>query len=231
MLHRDNRALSAWQVSPKTGLKLREVAAIDRVGLGSHCTCLRQTPPPLIHASHPGRSGDPVIPGTKCADGTVMEYEGDGGVTQKGESSRDQEEDVKPERGEGTGRQGGEKGLEEARWAGEGRERGEEETGKGERTGRKGGERAGRVETDTEANVSPNMGTLKTNLRYSGNWGHWNLQRKQTKITVGREQSTVTLCWSPGSAGAVGERQEEGTDTDGAIRGQEMWGRAHYKLP
>lgn len=153
----------------------------------------------------------------------------------EGESSRDQEEDVKPERGKGsggrdtrmcgkererpevagTGRQGGEKGQRKQGGQGRGgrgvrQGRGEKrKQRKGERTGRK-GER-GRVETDTEANVSPNMGTLKTNLRYSGNWGHWNLQRKQTKITVGREQSTVTLCWSPGSAGAVCERQEEGT--------------------
>lgn len=57
MLHRDNRALSAWQVSPKTGLKLREVAAIDRVGLGSHRTCLRQTPHP---SSMPVTLGDLV---------------------------------------------------------------------------------------------------------------------------------------------------------------------------
>lgn len=52
----------------------------------------------------------------------------------------------------------------------------------------------------TEAKVSPNVGTLKTNLRYSGNWGHWNLQRKQTKETMGQEQSSGTLFWPPGSA-------------------------------
>lgn len=44
------------------------------------------------------------------------------------------------------------------------------------------------------------VGTLKTNLRYSGNWGHRNLQRKQTKKTMGQEQSSGTLFWSPGSA-------------------------------
>lgn len=34
---------------------------------------------------------------------------------------------------------------------------------------------------------APNTGTWKTNLRYSGNWGHWNLQRKRTK-TTGQEK-------------------------------------------
>lgn len=32
-----------------------------------------------------------------------------------------------------------------------------------------------------EANVSPNVGTLKTNLRYSGNWGRWDLQREKPR--------------------------------------------------
>lgn len=168
-----------------------------------------------------------------------MEYKGNGRVTQKGESSRDQEEDVKPER-QGDRRQGYQSVSERERdqrrqgqedrveRRGERKQGGQGRGGRGVRQGRgekrkqerrknreegreEGRGESGRVETDTEANVSPNMGTLKTNLRYSGNWGHWNLQRKQTKITVGREQSTVTLCWSPGSAGAVGERQEEGT--------------------
>lgn len=75
----------------------------------------------------------------------------------------------------------------------------------------------------TEPKVSQNEGTLKTNLRYSGNWGHWNLQRKQTKKTMGQEQSSGTLFWSPGSAmyntaGAVDEGQEDGAQT-------EVWNR------
>lgn len=36
---------------------------------------------------------------------------------------------------------------------------------------------------------APNTGTQKTNLRYSGNWGHWNLQRERTK-TGGQEKET-----------------------------------------
>lgn len=36
------------------------------------------------------------------------------------------------------------------------------------------------------------MGTWKTNLRYSGNWGHWNLQRKKTNSRA-REESWLTF--------------------------------------
>lgn len=95
-----------------------------------------------------------------------MEYKGNGRVTQKGESSRDQEEEVKPERGKGrqeagtpecvrkrerpevagTGRQGGEKGREEARWAGEGRERSETEERGEEETEERRKNREGREE-------------------------------------------------------------------------------------
>lgn len=99
----------------------------------------------------------------------------------------------------------GEMTLEEARWAQEGTER-REKAGSGgiKAREREQGGRGRREEVEgwrhTEAKVSPNVGTLKTNLRYSGNWGHWNLQRKQTKKTMGQEQSSGTLFWSPGSA-------------------------------
>lgn len=55
VLHRDNRARSAWQVSPKTGLKAQGSGS-DRQGGAGLSPHLSQTdPPPLIHASHPGR--------------------------------------------------------------------------------------------------------------------------------------------------------------------------------
>lgn len=82
------------------------------------------------------------------------------------------------------------------------------------------------AETDTEAKVSPNTGTLKTNLRYSGNWGHWNLRRKQTKKTMGRSraQEPFLVTWfCCETSGAAGGGQEEGTET-------EAWERSHKPL-
>lgn len=96
----------------------------------------------------------------------------------------------------------GKRTLEEARWAQEGTETGDGQERGIKARGKESGVRRMEVEEwrNTEATVSPNVGTLKTNLRYSGNWGHWNLQRKQTKKTMGQEQSSGTLFWSPGSA-------------------------------
>lgn len=90
------------------------------------------------------------------------------------------------------------------------------------------------METDTKAKVSPNMGTLKTNLRYSGNWGHWNLQRKQTKKNKtkqnkhngAREESPLTfsghMAMSSDTVWVRGRKVR-------AVRSRGLWDKTHHR--
>lgn len=99
---------------------------------------------------------------------------------------------------------GGGTKLEEARWGQvgwrrkktrrqqEGRRKKGKEREEFKEEGRQQAEKSrGNTQKPEEA---PNMGTWKTNLRYSGNWGHWNLQRKNKKYR-GKRRKPVNRLW------------------------------------
>lgn len=67
----------------RRGCKLRDMAAADRLEAGLLPHLSEANPPPLIDASYPRRFGGPVIPGTKCVGGMVMECKDNGRVAQK----------------------------------------------------------------------------------------------------------------------------------------------------
>lgn len=74
------------------------------------------------------------------------------------------------------------------------------------------------------------MGTWKTNLRYSGNWGHWNLQRKKTKNNGAGEEGPLTFSGYVTvrhGEGLRGQRELGGGD-EGVVRGLGLWGKSHH---